>query len=108
LGSSLPPAELAQRDLGIFEELKHLFSIALKVRRSGEVTEQVYAKKHATDVAVQRLSPNPSGAVRDYVKRAIDAACVGVGHWLGCLSPNPNYEVKAHCTRRVDAHAIDA
>jgi hypothetical protein len=69
LGSSLPPAELAQRDLGIFEELKHLFSIALKVRRSGEVTEQVYAKKHATDVAVQRLSPNPSGAVRDYVKR---------------------------------------
>jgi hypothetical protein len=37
-----------RRDSGIFEEMKRLFSIALKVGRSGEVTEQVYAEKHMT------------------------------------------------------------
>jgi hypothetical protein len=31
LGSSLPPAELARRDSGIFEELKRLFSTTPKV-----------------------------------------------------------------------------
>jgi hypothetical protein len=36
LGSSLPPAELAWRDLGIFEELKRLFSITPEVRKETE------------------------------------------------------------------------
>jgi hypothetical protein len=49
LGSSLPLAELARRDSGVFEEMKRLFSIAPKVGRSGVVTEQVDAEKHATD-----------------------------------------------------------
>jgi hypothetical protein len=50
LGTSLPLIELARRDSDVFEEIKCLFSIALKVERSGEVAEQVYAEKHATDV----------------------------------------------------------
>jgi hypothetical protein len=38
LGSSLPPAELARRDLGIFEELKRLFSFTPLSRFEGDVT----------------------------------------------------------------------
>jgi hypothetical protein len=36
LGSSLPPAELARRDSGVFEELKRLFSTTPKVRKRNE------------------------------------------------------------------------
>jgi hypothetical protein len=36
LGSSLPPAELARRDLGVFEELKRLFSTTPEVRKETE------------------------------------------------------------------------
>jgi hypothetical protein len=36
LGSSLPPAELARRDSGIFEELKQLFSTTSEVRKETE------------------------------------------------------------------------
>jgi hypothetical protein len=36
LGSSLPPAELARQDLGVFEELKRLFSITPEVRKETE------------------------------------------------------------------------
>jgi hypothetical protein len=38
LGSSLPPAELAQRDSGVFEELKRLFSFTPMSRFGGDVT----------------------------------------------------------------------
>jgi hypothetical protein len=41
LGSSLPPAELARWDLGIFVEMKHLFSLAPDARTRGEVTEVI-------------------------------------------------------------------
>jgi hypothetical protein len=37
LGSSPPPAELARRDLGVFAKMKHLFSIAPKDGKGGEV-----------------------------------------------------------------------
>jgi hypothetical protein len=50
LGSSLPLTKLVRWDSGVFEEMKRLFSIAPKVERSGDVAEQVYAEKHATDV----------------------------------------------------------
>jgi hypothetical protein len=33
LGPSLPPAELARRDLGVFEEFKRLFSTTPEVRK---------------------------------------------------------------------------
>jgi hypothetical protein len=33
LGSSLPPAELARRDLALFGEVKCLFSTALEVEK---------------------------------------------------------------------------
>jgi hypothetical protein len=36
LGSSLPPAELARRDSGVFEELKQLFSTTPEVRKETE------------------------------------------------------------------------
>jgi hypothetical protein len=36
LGSSLPPAELARRDSGVFEELKRLFSTTPEVRKETE------------------------------------------------------------------------
>jgi hypothetical protein len=36
LGPSLPPAELARHDLGVFEELKRLFSTTLEVRKEME------------------------------------------------------------------------
>jgi hypothetical protein len=36
LGSSLPPAELARQDSGVFEELKQLFSTTPKVRKETE------------------------------------------------------------------------
>jgi hypothetical protein len=36
LGSSLPPAELAMQDSGVFEELKRLFSTTPKVRKETE------------------------------------------------------------------------
>jgi hypothetical protein len=36
LGSSLPPAELARRDSGVFGELKRLFSTTLEVRKETE------------------------------------------------------------------------
>jgi hypothetical protein len=39
LWSSLPPAELARRDSGIFEELKRLFSTIPEVGKGTEVTE---------------------------------------------------------------------
>jgi hypothetical protein len=52
LGSSLPPAELARRDSGVFEEIKRLFSIAPKVRRSGEVMGVFLAEKQAMDVGL--------------------------------------------------------
>jgi hypothetical protein len=39
LGSSLPPADLARRDSGVFEELKRLFSTTPEVRKETEVTE---------------------------------------------------------------------
>jgi hypothetical protein len=39
LGSSLPPAELARRDSGVFEELKQLFSTTPKVRKQTEENE---------------------------------------------------------------------
>jgi hypothetical protein len=50
LGSSLPPAELARRDSGVFEKIKCLFSFTLKVRRSGEVVRVFLTEKHSTDV----------------------------------------------------------
>jgi hypothetical protein len=37
LGSSLPPAELARQDSGVFEELKRLFSITSEVGKETEV-----------------------------------------------------------------------
>jgi hypothetical protein len=43
----------AQRDLGIFEEMKRLFSIAPKVGRSGEVTRVFLAEKHSTDAGLR-------------------------------------------------------
>jgi hypothetical protein len=49
LGSSLPPIKLARRDSGIFEKMKHLFSIAPKVGRNGEVAKSFGAEKGATD-----------------------------------------------------------
>jgi hypothetical protein len=36
LGSSLPPAELARRDSGVFEELKRLFSTTPEVGKETE------------------------------------------------------------------------
>jgi hypothetical protein len=36
LGSSLPPAELARRDSGVFEELKRLVSTTSEVRKETE------------------------------------------------------------------------
>jgi hypothetical protein len=39
LGPSLPPAELARRDSGVFEELKRLFSTTLEVRKEMEANE---------------------------------------------------------------------
>jgi hypothetical protein len=36
LGSSLPPAELARRDSGVFKELKRLFSTTPEVRKETE------------------------------------------------------------------------
>jgi hypothetical protein len=36
LGSSLPPAKLARRDSGVFEELKRLFSITPEVGKETE------------------------------------------------------------------------
>jgi hypothetical protein len=36
LGSSLPPAELARRDSGVFEELKRLFSTTPEIRNRTE------------------------------------------------------------------------
>jgi hypothetical protein len=38
LGSSLPPAELARRDSGVFEELKRLFFFTPMSRFGGDVT----------------------------------------------------------------------
>jgi hypothetical protein len=71
---SLPPS-LRARDSGVFGKMKCLFSIAPDARTRGEVVEQAYAEKHATDThdardrrAMQRLLPNPSGAARDYVE----------------------------------------
>jgi hypothetical protein len=43
LGSSLPPSELAKRDSGIFLAMKHLFSIAPKDEKGGEVAEVICA-----------------------------------------------------------------
>jgi hypothetical protein len=37
LGSSLPPAELARWDSGVFEELKRLFSTTLEVGKETDV-----------------------------------------------------------------------
>jgi hypothetical protein len=66
LGSSFPPIELARRDLGVFMEMKHLFSIASKVGRSGEVVRVFLAEKHSIDAGLggdrrypQRLSAYP-------------------------------------------------
>jgi hypothetical protein len=39
LGSSLPPAELARRDSGVFEELKRLFSTTPEVRKETEANK---------------------------------------------------------------------
>jgi hypothetical protein len=49
LGSSLPPAEQAHRDLGVFKEMNWLFSFTPKAGRSGEVTEVVVVVLQATD-----------------------------------------------------------
>jgi hypothetical protein len=43
LGSSLLPTELARRDLGVFVEMKRLFSIAPKDEKGGKVAEVIYA-----------------------------------------------------------------
>jgi hypothetical protein len=73
-----------ERLRGVFEEMKWLFFFTPRSRIGGKVAECFWAELHATD-----------------------AACAGVGHWLGHLSPNPNCEEKARCTRRVDAHATN-
>jgi hypothetical protein len=49
LGSSLPPADQARRDLGVFVEMKRLFSIAPKDEKEGEVAEAFLAEKQASD-----------------------------------------------------------
>jgi hypothetical protein len=61
LGSSLPPAELARRDSGVFEELKHLFSTTSEVGNQteangghrGDRTRSLFDWTHP--VSVQRL-----------------------------------------------------
>jgi hypothetical protein len=58
LGSSLPPAKVARRDLGVFVEMKRLFSLASDARTGGEVTVVIVA-----------------------VFRASDAGCGGVRRW---------------------------
>jgi hypothetical protein len=46
LGSSLPPAELARRDLGVFDELKRLFSFMPMSSFGGDVTWCFHELKH--------------------------------------------------------------
>jgi hypothetical protein len=60
LGSSLPPAELARRDLGVFVEMKCLFSIVSKDEKGGEVVKCFYAEKRATNAALGSIRRWPS------------------------------------------------
>jgi hypothetical protein len=67
LGSSLPPAELARRDSGIFDKLKRLFSTTPKVRKETEAngghrgdrtlnrTRYLYDRTHPVSVQCLRL-----------------------------------------------------
>jgi hypothetical protein len=52
LGSSLPPAEFVRRDSGVFEEIKHLFSIAPKDGKGGKVTGVFLTKKHLSNAGL--------------------------------------------------------
>jgi hypothetical protein len=61
LGSSLPPAEFARRDSGVFEELKRLFSTTMEVGKEteaygghrGDRTRSLFDRTRP--VSVQRL-----------------------------------------------------
>jgi hypothetical protein len=65
LGSSLPPAELARRDLGVFEELKRLFSTTPEVGKEmeangGHISDRTLDRTRSLfdrtrSVSVQRL-----------------------------------------------------
>jgi hypothetical protein len=46
---SLPPAEQARRDSGVFVELKRLFSIAQGARTGGEVMGVLLAEKYSSN-----------------------------------------------------------
>jgi hypothetical protein len=50
LGPSLPPAELARQDSGVFVEMKRLFSIAPKDEKGGKVMEVFLAEKQASNM----------------------------------------------------------
>jgi hypothetical protein len=53
LGSSLPPAELARRDSGVFAEMKCFFSITPKDGKGGEVAGVFLTKKHPSDASLE-------------------------------------------------------
>jgi hypothetical protein len=79
LGSSLPPASQAQRDLGVFVEIKHLFSIALKDEKGGEVTEVFLTEKQASDVGFRgvRHGHHVCCLTRAVLCRCVSTRCVG-------------------------------
>jgi hypothetical protein len=79
LGSSLLPAELARKDSGVFTEMKHLFSIAPKDGKGGEVMEVFLTEKHSSNASPVSSLTSASGVLSAEARvgeRASDAALV--------------------------------
>jgi hypothetical protein len=80
LGSSLPPAELARRDSGVFEESKHLFSTTPEVRKETEANGG-----HKGDRTLDRTRSlfdrtRPVSVQRLHVFQFDDRTCSAFGH----------------------------
>jgi hypothetical protein len=87
LGSSLPPAELA--DSGVFVEMKHLFSLASDARTRGEATVVI--------VAVFRASDAGCGGVRS--RCHVWCLALGDACWRVCFRHAGEVVTDAGCQR---------
>jgi hypothetical protein len=88
LGSSLPPAELARQDSGIFEELKRLFSTMPEVRKETEANggHQDDRTLHRTRSRFDQTCP---------VSSTQQSGAWMLGFATGASGPSPNRSVRS-------------
>jgi hypothetical protein len=91
LGTSLPPAELARRDSGVFEEMKYLFSITPEARKGGESPECLFLKNF--NRTLDRTRSRMDLRVRSALVEGRGTARLGfvTGRWSGLTSASGQF-----------------